>query len=143
MKPLPISAVAALAGVIALAVLFPRLDPSASAPLTIDRSHAVERARQLASRYGVDTAGWRDLVTDGTDEKLRAYRAAYPDDPAARLFGALHVAVTLMSPGKKQSVKVTLLADGRPSQWRRWRCSEITAFASSNVKALPSRWVVW
>lgn len=118
MKLLAISAVAALGGLIGLAVLFPRLDPSASAPLTVDRSHAIERVRQLASRYGVDTTGWRAAVTDQTDAKLRRYLAAYPDDPAARLFGVLKVNVTLIAPGGKHSVQVAMFADGRPAQWK-------------------------
>ena len=118
MKPLPIAAVAALSGLIGLAVLFPRLDPSVSAPLTLDRSHAIERARKLASRYGVDTAGWRAAVTDQTDAKLKAYLAAYPDDPAAKLFGLLKMNVTLIEPGGKHSIQMVLFADGRPAQWK-------------------------
>ena len=109
---------AALGGAICLAVLFPRLDPSKSAPLLVDRNHAVERVRELASRYGVDTAGWRALVNDDTDQKIQAYLAEYPGDPAAKLFDGLRVAVTLIDADKKHSVRVVLFGDGRPAEWK-------------------------
>jgi hypothetical protein len=118
LKPLPISAVAAVGGVIGLAGLFPRLDPSPSARLTLDRSHTIERVRQLADRYGLDTAGWQTAVTDQTDAKLKRYLAAYPDDPVARLFGLVKLNVRLIEPGRKHSVEVVLFADGRPAQWK-------------------------
>ncbi len=117
MKPLPIAALAALGGLAGLAVLFPRLDPSASVPLTLDRSHAIERAHEMASRYGVDTSGWRASVTDQADPKLERYLEKYPDDPAARLLGVARLDVTLLKPGKRQSLQIGLFADGRMAQW--------------------------
>ena len=84
----------------------------------MNRRRAIERVRQMASRYGVDTAGWSVAVTDQTDAKHRAYLAAYPDDPAARLFGLLRLNVVLIEPGGQHKVRMALLADGRPAEWK-------------------------
>ena len=61
MKPLPISAVAGLGGLIALAALLPRFDPSRSAPLILDRGQAIERVRHFADelRHRVKRRCWR------------------------------------------------------------------------------------
>ncbi len=118
MKPLWISAGAAAAGAIMLAILFPRVDPSASLRLGLDRAKAIERARQLAARYGVDTAGWRAAVWDEASDKHRAYLAAYPDDPAARLFSPLTVTVVLTDPSGRRKAETALFPDGRPAEWK-------------------------
>jgi hypothetical protein len=86
--------------------------------LTVDRSHVIERGRQLALKYGVDTSGWRAVVTDQTDAKLRDYLAAYPDDAAGKLFGALRLTVTLLDPAKRETIQVGLFGDGRLAQWK-------------------------
>jgi hypothetical protein len=80
---------AAAAGVIALVLFFRAGDPSGIFPISIDRAQAVERARRLTERYGVKPDGWRIDVTTIADEKLRAYREEYGDDPAGRLFTPL------------------------------------------------------
>ncbi|HTS28854.1 MAG TPA: PP2C family protein-serine/threonine phosphatase [Bryobacteraceae bacterium] len=121
MKALSFAAVLAMAGLggaVALAVWFPRLDPSAASPLELERGQAIERVRQLASRYGADTSGWSAVVTDQTDQKLKAYLALHPDDSAAKTFGLLHVNVTLIAPARKQIIRVALFGDGRPAQWK-------------------------
>ena len=118
MRPLAIAAAAAVAGLVALAILFPRHDPSASTPLAIDREQAVARVRQFASRYGADTSGWRAYVSDETDPKLEHYLTVYPADPVATLFRVLTFHVTLIQPGGRQKIRMTLFADGRPAEWR-------------------------
>jgi len=118
LRPLSIAGIAALAGVIALVAFLPRTDPSASVPLTLDRTHAIERARHLASEYGLDTTQWRAAVTDEVAGKLRAYQLAYPADPAARLFSPLKLDVTLIDPLGKHNANVTLFPDGRLAAWK-------------------------
>ena len=121
MKPLRVPAVAALVGAALLLLLFPRTDPSAAFGAPIDRGEAVRRARQLTARYGVPAADWKVVVTQLTDEKLRAYLSKYPDDPAARLFAPLAWGVLFTGPahkpGRNETVRVKLLADGRPLEW--------------------------
>jgi hypothetical protein len=117
-KPLPIAALAAAGGVIALVLLFPRFDPSAKTPLTLDRSHMIERTRGLATRFGVDTSGWDAEVTDQTDPKLKEYIAEYPQDPTSKLFGLLRVTVTLKQPNGRQTIQAVWFSDGRPAQWK-------------------------
>jgi len=117
MKPLRFPAIVALAGVALLLVLFSRTDPSARFSVPMDRAGAIQRARQLTAKYGVNAARWKAAATLVTDEKLRAYLSLYPDDPAAKLFSPVAWGVVLSEPGGKQSVRVKLLADGRPAEW--------------------------
>ena len=117
MKVLRVPALAALAGTLLLLLLFPRVDPAARFRTTVDRNDAVLRARQLTTRYGVTTDTWKVAVTQLTDEKQRAYLAAYPGDAAARLFTPLAWGVLFTAPAGKQTVRVKLFADGRPAEW--------------------------
>ncbi len=118
MKRLLAAAAAAAAGAVALAALFPRLDPSATIRSTLDRARATARARELTLRYGVDAGGWNAAVWDQASEKQRAYLAAHPDDPAARLIAPLTITVVLREPGGSHRVRVVLFPDGRPAEWR-------------------------
>ncbi|SPE33663.1 membrane hypothetical protein [Candidatus Sulfopaludibacter sp. SbA6] len=127
MKPLRVPAIAALAGALLLVFLFPRIDPSAIFGAALDRAEAIQRARQLTSRYGVSTAGWKVAATQVTDEKLRAYLSAFPDDPAARLFAPVAWGVVFIEPTGKQTVRVKLFADGRPAEWELKPASEAPA----------------
>jgi len=129
MKPLRIPAIVALAGVSLLVFLFPRIDPSAIFGSALDRDAAIQRARQLTSKYGVETAAWKVAVTQLTDEKLRAYLCLYPDDPAARLFTPVAWGVLFTEAGGKQTVRVKLFADGRPAEWERKPAGEAPAAA--------------
>jgi len=118
LKALLVAGLAAAGGVLTLAILFPRVDPAAKTPMAADRSQDIERVRQLASRYGVNTAGWRAVVTDQTDPKFDYYLEKYPDDPAAKLFGMLRMTVTLLDPNSRQSIQAILFQDGRLAQWK-------------------------
>lgn len=117
MKPLRIPALAAIAGVLLLLFLFPRIDPAARFGTALDRDSAIQRARAIATRYGVNTTGWRASATIVTDEKLRAYVSTFPEDPAARIFTPLAWGVLFTDPGAKRTARVKLFADGRPAEW--------------------------
>jgi hypothetical protein len=119
MKALAISAAAAAAGLVLLAVTFPRTDPSASLRVQVDRTQAIDRARKLSLRYGVDTAGWRATVFNEASREHLDYEAEYPRDPAARLFSPMKITVVLRDPAGKRTVQAALFPDGRPDEWRR------------------------
>jgi hypothetical protein len=116
-KPLRIPLLAAVAGAIALAVLFPRLDPSAKFPVSVDRAAAIKRAAEWSAKLGVDPAGWRAQATHFTDDKVNRYRSAFPDDPAARLFTPIAWGVVFSDPAGRGHVRMKVFADGRPSEW--------------------------
>ncbi|HEY2016737.1 MAG TPA: PP2C family protein-serine/threonine phosphatase [Bryobacteraceae bacterium] len=107
----------ALAGVLALLVLFPRTNPAALFATPLDRGQAIQRARQLTSGFGVNTAGWRETATWLADDKLRSYLATYPGDRAALLFTPVAWGVLLTEPAGRQTIRVKLFADGRPAEW--------------------------
>lgn len=115
MKELRIAAVAALAGVAALALWFSRFDSAARFPLSIDRAAAIRRAAGLTRKYGVDTTAWRVAATTQTDEKLFRYLEASAGDPVAPLFTPAYWAVQFRQPGGAHTVRVRLFADGRPA----------------------------
>lgn len=94
------------------------MDPSASERLALDRRQAIERVRQFASRYGVETAGWRATVTEETVPKHRAYLRAYPDDPTATLFSSVRLHVALIEPGGAHRIRMVLFANGQPKEWK-------------------------
>jgi serine phosphatase RsbU (regulator of sigma subunit) len=118
MRLLGVAAAAAVLGAVALAVLFPRVDPTAQFPTTLTRNEAVKRAAEWSAKLGVNPAGWPAAVTSLDDDELSRYRAAYPDDPAARLFTPLAWGVVFTAPARAGSVKVRLFADGRPAEWQ-------------------------
>ncbi len=118
MKSLLAAAGAAAAGAALLAVLVPRLDPTAAVRSRLDRQGAIARARALALRYGVDTAGWSASVWDQASGKDRAYLAAHPGDPPGRLFEPLTITVVLREPNTSRRATLVLFPDGRPTEWR-------------------------
>jgi len=117
-RTLSLAAVAAVAGLIVLAILFPRFDPSVRATLSYDRTQAIKRAREVTKRYGVDTSKWQATITETTNDRYVPFRKLYPSDPVAPLFGALTVDVTLREPNSRQNAHVDLFPDGRVSRVR-------------------------
>ncbi len=124
---------AAFAGALLLAALFPRVDPSASIRSALDRPKAIQRARQLTLRYGLDASMWHADVWDQVSEKHRAYLEAHPDDPAGRLLQPLTVTVVLNEPGGNRRVSTSLFPDGSPSEWR----LEMPAGIADNRASIP------
>jgi hypothetical protein len=116
MRPLVISAAAAVVGVVSLAALYPRVDPAARFPNTLGRAEAVTAAAAWSAKYGVPTVGWPATTTFLTDPKVARYRALFPDDPAGPLFSPSAWGVRFTGPGGA-TVRVKLTAGGGLAEW--------------------------
>jgi hypothetical protein len=115
-KPLALAAAAGIAGVVVLAVLFPRLDPAARFPTTLSRADAVTVAAGWSAKYGVDPHGWPATVTLVADPKVARYRSVFPGDPAGSLFSPVAWGVRFKAPGGA-TVRVKLTAGGGLAEW--------------------------
>ena len=67
-----------IAGIAALAAWFPRVDPYAAERIAIGRRQALQRAMQLSSRYGIETAGWRVAITAEIDDETAGLSPPVP-----------------------------------------------------------------
>jgi len=115
LKRLWLPAILGSAGAILLALLFPRLDPSAKFVTSMDRTGAIARARELSSQFGVETSGWSATASEQQDAKIRRYLSLYPDEAVGRLFTAVSWSVLLEN--GPRVIQVQLFADGRPESW--------------------------
>lgn len=106
-----ILSILALAGYGLLALLFPRLDPSARWGMTYDRQQMVTRARVVALRHGLETTGWKTLVTTRRDYNAERYLAMNPASPFAARLSPLTTEV-VMSRGQ-QVMRLNFANDGR------------------------------
>ena len=97
MKPFLVPSMAALAGVVSLALLFPRFDPSASLRAVLDRNGAIAKTRQLASAKGVNTGGWKAAAMEVLDTPT----------------GPLRIQVALIAPGRKRTIEAAWLPNGK------------------------------
>jgi serine phosphatase RsbU (regulator of sigma subunit) len=88
---------AALAGVVSLALLFPRFDPSASLHAVLDRNDAIAKTRQLASASGVNTGGWKALAMEVLDTPT----------------GPVTIQVALVAPARKRTIEAAWLPNGK------------------------------
>ena len=59
MRPMRVPLMVAISGVAALALLFPRFDPTGKLGAVLDRRSAVAKTRQFAAANGVKAEGWR------------------------------------------------------------------------------------
>ena len=116
MRSLALCAAAAVAGVVALAVLYPRIDPAARFPNKLSRAEAVTAAAGWSAKYGVPTTGWTAAATVLTDPKVARYRSLFPDDPAGVLVSPVAWGVYFKGPGGA-TVRVKLTAGGGLAEW--------------------------
>ena len=126
MKPLAIAGIAAVAGSIALAVLFPRFDPSAKVPLRLDRKLAVERARELLGVAGIKrlllSSGGHVLVDVGSPNAIAALSRDVIGSSGRRI-GRLQVSV-ITAPAFASLVPSTCTVMPRS-----WACAQIAAIS--------------
>lgn len=105
--------VVALAGYVALFLLFPAYDNSATWNYAIGRRSVERVARDIARQWGVDTTGWqfrtRTIVMD--DEEYYAWRRKLPE---LERHSPVHELVLLTHPSKAESVRIRLDASGNP-----------------------------
>jgi hypothetical protein len=134
-KPLPLCAAAALAGVVALAVLFPRLDPAARFTTTLTRAQAVTIAAGWSTKYGVDPHGWPATATLVADPKVARYRAVFPGDPAGSLFSPVAWGIRFKGPNGA-TARVKLTAGGGLAEW----ASLTPGVAAVNLPDLTRNW---
>jgi serine phosphatase RsbU (regulator of sigma subunit) len=88
---------AVLAGVVSLALLFPRFDPSASLHAVLNRDGAIAKTRQLASANGVNTVGWKALAMEVLDTPT----------------GPVTIQVALVAPERKRTIEAAWLPNGK------------------------------
>lgn len=109
--------IAAAAGAAALLPLFPRYDLSLqSFHLRLDREEAIERMRQEAARYGIDTTGWKTSARVSLDDAAINLQAVYPQAPALRPFSGARIQVAAAPAAGR--VETTFFADGRPASFQ-------------------------
>lgn len=117
MKRWRVLAILAAAGAIALWFLFPRHDISLqSFHLALDRDQAIERLRQEAARYGIDTAGLKPQVRLALADAAINLKAAFPQAPALRPFSGARIRVAAASAAGR--VEATFFEDGRPEAFQ-------------------------
>ena len=104
MRNLRLALLAAALGAIALVFCFPRTDPAARYPVSIDRARAVQLAQQLSAKYGVNTANWRTEVSTVTDDKLRSTARLSLPIPPPHSFRRSLGACSLLPPPDRSSV---------------------------------------
>jgi serine phosphatase RsbU (regulator of sigma subunit) len=86
-----------LTGLVSLALLFPRFDPSASLQAVLDRSGAIAKTRQLAASSGVNTGGWKALAMEVLDTPT----------------GPVTIQVALVAPGRKRTIEAAWFPNGK------------------------------
>jgi serine phosphatase RsbU (regulator of sigma subunit) len=96
LKRLLFPLLAALAGIATLALLFPRFDPSAGLGAVLARDQAIAQTRKLASRDGLDTAGWQVNAVEALDTPT----------------GPVRIRVALIAPGGKRNLQAAWFPNG-------------------------------
>ena len=98
-------------------VLMAAADPRPELGLTLDRTRAIEAAREVARSQGVDASNWIGAVVPDTDtERSFYYRLPASADRARvrRVLPELIIIVTLKSADRAQGFIAYLGPDGRP-----------------------------
>ncbi|MEI9971505.1 MAG: PP2C family protein-serine/threonine phosphatase [Ignavibacteriota bacterium] len=97
MRPLFVPLMVALAGVVSLALLFPRFDPSAHAGDVLTREQAIAKTRQIAAANGLKTDGWKAVAVESLETPT----------------GPLKIQTALIAPHSARSFEAAWFPDGR------------------------------
>jgi len=98
----------------ALATLIPRLHPQREWDYRLDRATSIARAREQATRRGLDASAWTAQVTTSYQSTAEYYLASRRDDAARSLISSINTTVMLAEPGSgRRTFKVDLTAQGR------------------------------
>src|SRR5581483_6024742 len=106
----------ALAGYGTLGLLFARLDLSVRWGMTYGRRQAVTWAREVATRHGIETTGWRTVVITRRDRNAERYLARNPPGPFTARLSPLTTDV-VMGEGKR-ALRINFAGDGRLRSFR-------------------------
>ncbi len=110
-RRLLIPGILAIIGYGTLALLFPRLDPSARWGMTDSRQQAVTKAREVALTHGIETTGWKTYITTRRDRNAERWLATKPASPFTARLSPLTTDV-VMGNGK-QAMRISFANDGR------------------------------
>ena len=113
MKRWAIATVLALIGLAAMGPLVAMFDISNMWRLRLTREAAISEARRLAREHGVNADDWSALCRANIST-MRAYLERFQGRPAHPLFTAAQYEVSLLHPGGRRAVKITLGSGGRP-----------------------------
>lgn len=109
----------AAAGCASFAWLFPKFDAGALEWRTsAGRSQIIAAAANIASGYGIDTAGWDFAVTSQYLPRRRLARLERPRSPVLAQFSTLQHVVHASRPNSPFRVQVVLSGDLRPVSFR-------------------------
>ncbi|MDX2149783.1 MAG: PP2C family protein-serine/threonine phosphatase [Bryobacteraceae bacterium] len=103
---------AAAAGLIALQLLPARVDPLPPQGYRMDRESAIQRARAVSLKFGVDATHWRPLVESDLDAGVADWSRTYARDDSDRLKTPFFVTVLLTAPASERKVRIVLGATG-------------------------------
>jgi serine phosphatase RsbU (regulator of sigma subunit) len=103
----------AVAGCVALTMLFPRFDASSRWGLTLDRSQSIGKAREIAKHYGVNTDGWDATVSAAEIRGVSQYLASGTGKEIAALLVPLRITVQLFDRKSDDRVVVQLGPQGQ------------------------------
>ncbi len=127
----------AMTGYGALAYLFPRVHPAAKWGQQIDRPRAVELARVVAQREGMDADGWTAGVESSVQTNSDYYLIRGPNPGIAPLLSPTLSLVTLNDAGGSRRIQVSIANDGRIIGWERTepRAKDAVSLAVAEAKS--------
>src|SRR5262245_925222 len=99
---------------LSLFLLFPRTNPSAKWQHTLDRNTAIEKARETALKFGIETIGWSALVKTDNNRDTEFYLNGAPDRAFASLLTPTTMTVRLVNFRTGQSFQVKMNSRGDP-----------------------------
>lgn len=109
----------------ALWLLYPRFSPAHTWNFQLDHARAIERGREVARQFGVNTAGWQAKAkTNRIRGTIGYYLRQQPAPVVPQLLTPLTTEVSFAAPGEAENVVVKLTAQGRPYSFSRSKRSE-------------------
>ncbi len=111
--------IAGLIGFFLLFPLFKRFDPSATWGQRLARENAITKAREMASRFGIDTNGSTTIVRADYEPSIEIYRRVNPNGLWASLLTPTTIQVRFVDYKNSRSFEVQLNANGEPIEIQR------------------------
>lgn len=107
-----ISLIVALIGYSTAIILFPRVEPAARWNFTLDRDTAIKKAREAATRIGVDTTGWKPFVSSSYNHATEYYLGRYPNSLGSGFLFPVRVSVKLLDTRTGRDLRMALNSRG-------------------------------
>ncbi|MBS1809418.1 MAG: SpoIIE family protein phosphatase [Acidobacteria bacterium] len=104
----------ALVGYGALAILFPRFDPSAKWNVQLDRDQAIAKAQEIAAQQGVEVRGWQESVQATRDRNHESYLREHSSNAFEMdLLSPIKTLVVFRDPRTNQILRLNFSAQGQ------------------------------